>query len=59
MPTINSADNYKLPKKIKKKKSKKAIEPINIPEQGQIQDTSNCADSAGALFNVSPHKRSE
>lgn len=34
---------------------------IQSPDQAQMheQDTSNCADSAGALFNVSPLKRPE
>lgn len=51
---------------MKKKKSKKTIEPAKpsiftaSPELRQMdQDTSNCADSAGALFNVSPLKRPE
>lgn len=58
-------ENLKLPKKMKKKKSKKAIQPskpsvfIQSPDLGQRQDTSNCADSAGDLFNVSPLKRPE
>ena len=51
---------------MKKKKSKKTIEPAKpsvfttSPDlQNMDHDTSNCADSAGALFNVSPLKRPE